>query len=150
VRYALAAAKPDDAVSAARDTDALANMPDHRLFGFHSPEVHNGSRFRWSSGLSGLRVTVPPGRYRVHLELLPVRRVNPGRDTAFFLNGRSLRDVSIDAAGSRLTVGLEPDHFDNGEPWLLFGVRWLDFLRPGGKDPRMLGLPISRIWFEAA
>jgi predicted dehydrogenase len=143
VRYALAAGEPDGNVEEAGADGSTASIPSRDLLGFHPPEVYNGARFRWSSGLSAVRLMLSPGRQRVELSLLAVRTVDPVRHAAFFLNGRLLTDVAADASGCRVSIGIEPRHLDGSQAWLMMCVR--PWRLPRRIDPRELGLAVLAI-----
>jgi predicted dehydrogenase len=147
VRYALAAGASRQPSSAAQwKVSTLADMPEGELTGFYPCETFEGKRFHWSSSLSAVRLRIKPGYYCVRLQMLGVRKIDPNREAAFFINSRLVKDVRLDNFGREISLEIGPQHFgSDNSTWLVIFARPWRIAQREGSDARLLGLPICEI-----
>jgi hypothetical protein len=123
----------------------MGRLPDGQLWGFQGVERWNGQQFRWTGAVGVLRLSVPPGTYRVEIDVLPVRGglLCIVRDAYF--NGRSMGRLEIDEAKSRIVGRIDPWMFKAGgeQRLALVSIPIAPFADPA--EPRELGMPVAAV-----
>lgn len=110
--------------------------------GFHLPETWEGRPLAWSQPLAMLWLKLPPGSWRIRLELAPVTPA--GRPDALFLwNGKPLDPSKVRRTKDAFLLRVHAK--ESGPAALSWAVPAAAF--PG--DPRPLGLPVLALHAEA-
>jgi hypothetical protein len=125
----------------------LAELSNDELYGFYPTEHFKGMSFRWASGLSAMRVSVPAAEYKLTLNtggLVDVRHM-----PVAFLNSECVSDLTLVSGENRKPGGLEGhierSAFNTDKPsWLVL----VSATRRRSGDSRDLGLPIASVTFE--
>lgn len=129
----------------------LPAIDDLDMFGFHTVEPSGGCLFRWSAPIAALKLALPTGSYRVCLQLLAARPLEPSLNVVAFLNTTRLAEATLSPTTWQIGFDIPSTALEGAaEQWLILHVdRWQhpDLL---ASDPRKLGLPIVSVHFQPA
>jgi predicted dehydrogenase len=139
--------RPDPAPLEPARRFAVAELPDDRLAGVHSPEREDGRAWRWAGVLALLDLPVPPGACGLRLDTGGVRP-DGAPPLAAFVNGRR---VALAAAEPGSWRGSVPEGaLRDGRAELVLVSVPLKQWRHGSPDRRELGLPLVAVEFPEA
>lgn len=111
--------------------------------GFHEIEHFQDSAFRWSEPGACVRLPLGPGAWRVTLHLLPCVSRDLVVASSFFVNGRRCR---AEPSASAVTgIDIISAHSTSAH----VDLAWICKKLRAPKDPRQLGLPITKIQWRA-
>lgn len=132
-------------------SEALAYCPGEMLsdglIGFHGAEHFEGRRFRWSSPLALIRLTLPPGPYSVRLDLGSLGAGLAPDFVDLYLDGcRLQREDHAQAAQGIFHTGAGEFRARPPESLILVSGR----IRAGSPEIRALGVPVFGIEFLPA
>lgn len=106
-------------------------------------ELHAGQVFRWTQPVATVRLALPPGAYRVELQLLPARDLFATPPTLLLNRSR----LAIEVVGNHcLRFSLTPDMFVDYREQRF--VLHMPALVGAADDPRQLGLALKCIVVE--
>ncbi|MGI8511453.1 MAG: hypothetical protein ACR2NH_02385, partial [Solirubrobacteraceae bacterium] len=124
---------------APRERHEVAEAPSDRLLGFHPPEEHLGTPFRWTEATAAFELPFPPGTGRVALDSAGARPLGELGLSAF-VAGRRLAPGSVQVHPGGIEIAL-PEPAGDAAPAIT--LTCTPFPAPG--DPRELGLPVVAI-----
>ena len=118
-----------------------ALTPLERLRGAHGLEVDCGVPFRWLEPDAALRLSVPPGAYRLQLHMGRLAPMWAGR-LALALDGRAIPERARRLDSGTLSQVLLPEDFAPGaEHWLQLRCEPVDRSLVQPAEVRALGVP---------
>jgi hypothetical protein len=119
------------------DCGNLTNL----LVGFYPPEVWTDLRaYQWSSPTGAIVLPLPPGNYRLLLNIAPTGNWGV-RNPKFFVNGIPVHPVSIEETESRLSVQMECGK----DPFLSWTCDAFEPKTSGLPDERQLGVALVSV-----
>ncbi|MEA2786061.1 MAG: hypothetical protein QOF71_2165 [Candidatus Eremiobacteraeota bacterium] len=107
--------------------------------GLHEHETVDDVTFRWSEPVAAVALDVPPGRYRIHVNMLWSQLANRSQQPAFFLNAKPIADLRVANGGN--SVSFVADLRRSGKDRL----GWICPPASAPGDRRRLGLPLVSI-----
>ncbi len=117
----------------------IAEQTRQNISGFHSPEQHEGTSFRWASTISALKMPALSGNILVEIQLLPTRPMNVERELSIYVGKQLVSDLVYDQENARITFKL----VQPVEEWLILLCRPLQSI----SDKRELALPVVSVNF---
>jgi hypothetical protein len=119
--------------------------------GVFPPEEWFGAQFRWSEPVAILETSLAPGKYRLELQWLPLRRVD---NMAVFVDQTPIpitqtakRISSVSAPGAHVLVASGFFQVEVAGP---VQISWTCEPWKPPRDSRLLGLPVSSVAWSPA
>lgn len=123
-----------------------AKLLPESLEGFYPVELHHNVPFRWSQPEAAIRLSLPPGTYRLVGQSLPGFARSALESLSLHFDGQPVEDLRIDVKRHRFTaIVMLPESAAAADHTLALAVAQAPQM-PG--DARKLGLPIQTIQFR--
>jgi hypothetical protein len=113
--------------------------------GFHRAEVRDGVPFRWTSGDASIKVPIDPARPPSHLEVSVLSSGPAGKSLHVSVDRCEALEARLPRGRWEKTIALgrcTPHGY-----WADISIR-SDVHTPSGRDPRRLGIALSRVTLE--
>lgn len=128
----------DGGPSLGRGAWNAADETGDAVVGLHAVERWNGLDFRWSEPAAMASLPLDPGQYEVIVQWLPIRPAGRPARPRFYVNERAVGDgLDVRALNARFAITVPAA----GQA----RIGWVSEPLGEPRDPRRLGLPISRI-----